>query len=81
FEDLERRLTLRRADAPEEIDRRLKRAKAEIHSYEAYDYLIINDDFVKALEHLKSIILAEGDKMSRVDRTWIENTFLKQEDL
>ncbi|MBI5196979.1 MAG: guanylate kinase, partial [Nitrospirae bacterium] len=47
FEDLERRLTLRRADAPEEIDRRLKRAKAEIHSYEAYDYLIINDDFVK----------------------------------
>ena len=81
FEDLERRLTLRRADAPEEIGRRLKRAREEIHDYEAYDYLIVNDDFEKARDHLRSIIMAERGKMHRVDRTWIENTFLKEENL
>lgn len=81
FRDLEERLTLRRADAPEEISKRLSMAREEIKNYGSYEYLIINDDFDKALERLKSIILAERGKMSRVEAGWIEKSFLKKENV
>jgi guanylate kinase len=76
FEDLRQRLTGRRADAPDEIHRRLARAREEIRDYEAYDYLIVNDDFQHALDELKCIILSERGRMSRVDQVWIQKTFL-----
>ena len=77
FEDLERRLRARRGDAPEEIARRMARAREEVRDYVVYDYLIINDDFQKALEHLKAIVTAERIRVSRADRAWLTRTFFQ----
>jgi guanylate kinase len=77
FEVLKSRLEERNSDSPEEISRRLKKAREEIWNYREYYYLIINDDFDRALESLKSIILSERIKMKRMNFSWIEETFIK----
>ncbi len=77
FEDLKKRLMERRSDPPEEIKRRLKKAKEEIWNYREYYYLIINDDFKKAFRELEAIILAERIRMKRMDLAWIEENFIK----
>jgi len=55
--ELERRLTGRRQDSKDIIDRRMSNALSEISHYDEYEFLIVNDDFDQALEQLKSIIL------------------------
>jgi guanylate kinase len=77
FEDLKKRLMERRSDPPEEIKRRLKKAKEEIWNYREYYYLIINDDFKKAFKELEAIILAERIRMKRMNLAWIEENFIK----
>ena len=77
FEDLRERLTVRKSDSPEEIEKRLKKAREEIENYTMYDYLIINDDFDKALERLKAIIIASRIRISRVNPEWINIKFLR----
>lgn len=65
FNELKKRL-LKRGDLSEsEIEKRLKNALKELEMSEFYDYLIINDEFEKACEELKSIIISERNKMSR----------------
>lgn len=78
LEVLRKRLMERKSDSPEEITRRLKKAREEIWSYRQYYYLIVNDDFKNALKQLESIIIAERTKMRQVEYTWIEETFIKQ---
>ena len=53
---LRERLTNRKQDAPEVIDRRMREAVAEISHYNEFDYLVVNDDFNAALADLKSIL-------------------------
>lgn len=77
FDDLRERLTVRKGDSPEEIERRLKKAKEEVKDYTMYDYLIINDNFDMALEKLKAIITASRIKINRVNPEWIEHNFFK----
>ena len=77
FEVLKLRLVERKSDSPEEITKRLKKAREEIWNYREYYYLIINDEFKDAVEYLKSIILAERIKMKRMNFSWIEETFIK----
>ena len=77
FEVLKSRLEERNSDSPEEIARRLKKAREEIWNYREYYYLIINDDFKKALESLKAIIISERIRMKRMNFSWIEDTFIK----
>ncbi len=56
LETLENRLGRRGQDSEAVIEERMREARAEIsHSHE-FDYLIINDDFDKALADLQSII-------------------------
>jgi len=59
FNLLRQRLTERRSDPPDEIERRLEKAREEVRHYEDYDYVIINDDFELAVKELEAIILAE----------------------
>lgn len=59
FDRLRERLTERQSDAPDEIERRLEKARDEVQHYENYDYVIINDDFEQAVKELEAIILAE----------------------
>ena len=53
------RLTGRRQDGPEVIQRRLSQAREEISHYVEADYLIVNDSFDTALEELCSVIRAQ----------------------
>lgn len=64
------RLTKRAQDTDEVIDGRMNRAKAEIAHWEEYDYVVINDDFSRALEKLTQILHAERLRRSR--HPWIE---------
>jgi guanylate kinase len=64
---LERRLRQRHSDADAEIRQRLARAREEVRHYTEYQYVIVNDDFTRAAEELKAIILAERRRSSRVD--------------
>lgn len=64
---LERRLRQRHSDADAEIRRRLVRAREEVRHYAEYQYVIVNDDFDRAAEELKAIILAERRRSDRVD--------------
>lgn len=77
FEVLKARLMERKSESPEEIKKRLKKAREEIWSYREYYYLIVNEDFKKAQKELEAIILAERIKMKRMNLSWIEETFIK----
>lgn len=75
MEELRKRLDIRGQNRPEEIQRRLRRAIDEIKEYKNYDYVIVNDIFEEALNVLKSIIIAEGKRVKRMDDSWIKRTF------
>jgi guanylate kinase len=77
FEALKARLMERRSESPDEISKRLKKAREEIWSYREYYYLIVNDNVQKARKQLEAIILAERIKMKRMNLSWIEETFIK----
>jgi len=65
-ETLESRLRQRATDAPEVIDRRLRKAKEELTHYNEYQHLIVNDDLVRAYDLLRAIYLTR--RYGRVDR-------------
>lgn len=68
-ESLENRLSGRGSDAREVIDGRLRTARHEIAQFEDYDYLLVNEDFDKAVSALAAIILAERSRTVRAKRT------------
>ena len=76
FEDLKQRLTIRKGDTPDEIRRRLEKAREEAKDYRMYDYLIINDNLDAALERLKTVINSARIKIDRVDPEWVEHNFV-----
>ena len=63
------RLKGRASDAPDVIERRLGRAKGEIAKWEAYDYVIVNEDFERAYADLVHIYRAE--RLRRARNPWI----------
>jgi guanylate kinase len=69
---LKERLASRTSDTVEQIRRRLERAREEIMSYNNYDYVIINDDFKKALRELESIVIARRVRADKVDSRLIK---------
>lgn len=62
---LEDRLRKRGQDSDEVIRDRMNRAKDEISHWNEYDYVIVNDDFARALEKLNQALHAERLKRSR----------------
>ncbi|MBE3129758.1 MAG: guanylate kinase [Acidobacteria bacterium] len=60
--ELRRRLARRHEDSPEAVERRLRNARAEIRAYDEFDYVVVNDDLVKAAADLKSVIVASRHK-------------------
>jgi guanylate kinase len=57
-EDLERRLRGRAQDSPEEIARRLARARDEIAMFSKYDYCVVNENVEQAGREVQSIVIA-----------------------
>jgi len=64
-EVLESRLRGRGQDSEEIVSRRLAAARHEIAHVSEYEYVIINDDFNRAAQDLRSIIRAERLKLAR----------------
>jgi len=76
LEALRRRLEERRADAPDEIARRLEKARDEVKHYRDYTYVIINDDFKSSVRRLECIVLAERSRTAAQDLSVLEQTLL-----
>ncbi|HNS06007.1 MAG TPA: guanylate kinase, partial [Candidatus Saccharicenans sp.] len=58
FSELEKRLRERKTDSPQAITLRLENARQEILQSDFFDYLVINGELGKAVEELRSIIIA-----------------------
>ncbi|NHN87717.1 guanylate kinase [Acetobacter conturbans] len=56
--ELERRLTGRAADAPEEIRRRMDAALAEISHWQEFDHVIVNAELDRAIAEARAVLTA-----------------------
>ena len=65
FELLQKRLIARGTDSPEDLDRRLRGAPAEVKQYKNFQYVILNDDINRASAQLASVIYAERARRER----------------
>ena len=65
--ELERRLRHRGTDSDEVIARRFKDAVADMSHWSEFDYVVVNDDFDRAVQALAGIVAGRG-KASRHDR-------------
>jgi len=63
--ELEKRLRLRNTDSESVIQLRLRNAVGELKHYDNFDYIVVNDDLERALDDLKSIIIAEQRRTDR----------------
>jgi guanylate kinase len=66
MQELRRRLESRSSDAPDVIERRIKRAAEEIKEARWYDYILINDKLEEAQEALASIVDAARHTTGRM---------------
>ena len=58
---------MRGLDSDETIKERLINAKTELKSAELFDYIVLNQDFDKALEEISSIIFSNSYKNNDVN--------------
>jgi guanylate kinase len=65
YEVLRERLIARGTDGPEELEMRLRSAPEELRQYEAFDYVIINEEIDRAASQLAAIIHAERTRRVR----------------
>ncbi|MBC8317366.1 MAG: guanylate kinase [Desulfobulbaceae bacterium] len=65
WQEQENRLLKRGTDSKEIIELRLANARKEMSDAPSYDYLVVNDSLDKAVEALKSIIIAERSRQRR----------------
>lgn len=66
-EELERRLRGRGTDDETVIQRRLRDAVSDMSHWNEFDYVVVNNDFEKALSELKAIVHGRGESL-RGDR-------------
>src|SRR6185295_16844866 len=64
-EELARRLNERAEDAPDVIAARMAKADDEMGHWAEYDYVIVNDDIVRAQGEVEAILTAERLKRAR----------------
>lgn len=71
FEELEKRLTRRNTETPEELATRLANAHEEMRRQGEFDYLVVNHDdrLDEAVEKVKAILTAEKCRVHRRQTT------------
>jgi guanylate kinase len=62
---LESRLRARGTDSEDVIAGRMERARAEISHWDAYDYVVVNDDIDRCFAEVRTILHAERLKLAR----------------
>ena len=60
---LAERLARRATDYPEIIARRLRDAAADMSLYREFDYLVVNDDFARAVSDLRRIVAGRAEDL------------------
>jgi guanylate kinase len=65
LEELAKRLNSRRTESEEAAGTRLEKASKEIKNCLWYDYIIFNDDLMRAVEEMKCVVTAERCRRSR----------------
>ena len=73
--ELAARLRGRETESDEQIARRLTRAQQELLAANEYDYAVVNDDLVSAVEQVAAIVEAESLRVAR----WQEFTGLLED--
>ncbi|HYH85907.1 MAG TPA: guanylate kinase [Pyrinomonadaceae bacterium] len=68
FEALRARLTARMTERPEELELRLRNARAEVEQYKDFDYLVLNDEVERAASQLAAIVYASRARLDRQER-------------
>jgi guanylate kinase len=61
--ELERRLRDRRTDSQDVIERRLKDSLADMSHWNEFDYVVINDDFERAVNDLLAVVHGQGEAL------------------
>jgi guanylate kinase len=64
---LEKRLRARKTESDAAIERRLRDAVGDMSHWKEFDYVIVNDDFERAVEDLTRIVDSRGEEL-RADR-------------
>ena len=64
-QDLEKRIRARGQDSPDEIERRLDRAREEMLSYSSYDFAVINDNLERAGREIQAIAMGSRCRVTR----------------
>ncbi len=64
YQELKSRLQNRGTESPEEIERRLARAKEEAAYMKSYDYIVVNDNLSEAVSRVNDIITNEHYRVS-----------------
>jgi len=59
------RLAARGTDSAEVIARRLRDAVADMSHYDEFDYVVVNDEFARAVEDLRRIVAGQGEDLRR----------------
>ncbi len=60
---LEERLRRRMTDTPEVIERRLRDAVGDMSHWKEFDYVVVNDDFERAVSDLERIVEGRGEDL------------------
>ena len=63
-EALEKRLRSRATDSPEVIARRLSEAVSDMSHWREFDYVVVNDDFERAVTDLMTIVTAGSQRLA-----------------
>ena len=66
MEELKKRINKRGTETEEEVAKRFSASYEEINNISKYNYVVINDEIDKAVEKVKSIIIAEKCRVDRL---------------
>jgi len=77
YQVLEKRLRGRSKDQDDAIRKRLQVARAEVSSFEEYDYIVVNDELEPCVDRMRAIVMAERTKLEcmRAEADRILRTF------
>lgn len=77
---LESRLNDRQQDSAEVVQARMQEARDEMVHFNEYDYVIINDDFEKAVNELQAVFVAEQLRLQEQEQRheWLLTELLKK---
>lgn len=72
WEELRRRLVGRETEAAEDVTKRLLTARSEIANMDLFQYVVINRTVEQAVDELEAILVAERQRLGRVDRRGLQ---------